>query len=288
MDELPDYEIRRPAGEPGDTVSPSPSRRPAGLWLVAALLIAAIGSAAYVVFSRRPVPPAASNSVSKPRAVAEAPPQRSLGGNGEQIAIPPLDQSDPVVQGLVRELSAHPVVTAWLTGSGLVRDFAIVVASMADGRSPARFLAVLRPSSTFRTIERKGTEYIAPQSYDRYAAIAGAVASVDPAGAARLYATLKPRIQEAYRDLGFPPGLSLDQAVERAIVALLDTPITVEPVRLRPKGIGYAFADERLERLTGAQKHLLRMGPRNVRIIKEKLRGIALALGIPSGELPSG
>jgi hypothetical protein len=41
-----------------------------------------------------------------------------------------------------------------------------------------------------------------------------------------------------------------------------------------------------VERLTGAQKHLLRMGPRNVRIIKEKLRGIALALGIPPGELP--
>jgi hypothetical protein len=135
-------------------------------------------------------------------------------------------------------------------------------------------------------MERNGQVYIAPHSYDRYAGIAGAVASVDPTGAARLYATLKPRIQEAYRDLGFPPGLSLDQAVERAIVALLDVPMTDGPVRLRPKGIGYAFADERLERLTGAQKQLLRMGPRNVRIIKEKLRGIALALGIPSGELP--
>jgi hypothetical protein len=126
-------------------------------------------------------------------AVPDAPPPRSLGEKGERIAIPPLDQSDPVIRGLVRELS----------------------------------------------------------------------------------------------DLGFPPGLSLDQALERAIVALLEVPIADEPVRLSPKGIGYAFADERLERLTGAQKQLLRMGPRNVRIIKEKLREIALALGIPSGELPS-
>jgi hypothetical protein len=102
-------------------------------------------------------------------------------------------------------------------------------------------------------MERNGQVYIAPHSYDRYAGIAGAVASVDPTGAARLYATLKPRIQEAYRDLGFPPGLSLDQAVERAIVALLDVPIADEPVRLRPKGIGYAFADERLERLNFAE-----------------------------------
>jgi hypothetical protein len=284
MDQLPDYEIQRTVGDPGETAPPP--KRPTGLWLVVALLIAAIGSATYIVFSRRPLPPPASDSLSKPHAVADAPPPRSLGGKVEDIAIPPLDQSDPVVRRLVRELSAHPVVAAWLTGSGLVRDFTIVVASIADGTRPARFLTVLRPSLPFRTIERTGQVYIAPHSYDRYAAIAGAVASVDPARAAGLYATMKPRLQEAYRDLGFPPGLSLDQALQRAIVALLDVPIVDEPVRLRPKGIGYAFADERLERLTGAQKQLLRMGPRNVRIIKEKLRGIALALGIPSGALP--
>jgi hypothetical protein len=284
MHELPDYELQRTVGEPGETAPPP--KRSTGLWLVAALLIAAIGAATYMVFSRRPLPPPASDSLSKPHAVADAPPPRSLGGKVEDIAIPPLDHSDPVVRRLVRELSAHPVVAAWLTSSGLVRDFTIVLATIADGTSPARFLTVLRPPSPFRTMERNGQVYMAPHSYDRYAAIAGAVASVDPTGAARLYATLKPRIQEAYRDLGFPPGLSLDQAVERAIVALLDVPIADEPVRLRPKGIGYAFADERLERLTGAQKQLLRMGPRNVRIIKERLRGIALALGIPSGELP--
>jgi Protein of unknown function (DUF3014) len=285
MDELPDYEIQRTVGDPGETAPPP--QRPTGLWLVVALLIAAVGSATYIVFRRRPLPPPASNSLSKPHTVADAPPPRSLGGKEEQIAIPPLDQSDPVVRSVVRDLSSHPAVAKWLTGSGLVRDFAIVVARIADGTSPARFLTVLRPSLPFSTVEREGDVDIAPHSYERYAPIAGAVASIDPARAARLYATLKPRIQEAYRDLGFPPGLSLDQAIERAIVALLEVPIADEPVRLSPKGIGYAFADERLERLTGAQKQLLRMGPSNGRIIKEKLREIALALGIPSGELPS-
>ena len=46
------------------------------------------------------------------------------------------------------------------------------------------------------------------------------------------------------------------------------------------------FVDEMLEGLTAAQKQLLRMGPRNVRIIKDKLRRIALALGVPSDALP--
>jgi hypothetical protein len=111
------------------------------------------------------------------------------------------------------------------------------------------------------------------------------VASVDPVGAARLYATLKPRIEEAHRELG-SAEVSFDTTLERAIVALLKTPILENPIPLKPKGIGYAYADERLESLTAAQKQLLRMGPRNVAIIKRGLRGIALALGIPGSHLP--
>jgi hypothetical protein len=144
----------------------------------------------------------------------------------------------------------------------------------------------LRPSSAFEVVERRGIAYIDARSNDRYAMIADAVASIDPAGAARVYATVKPRVEEAHRELGFPDQ-SFDRTLQRAIVALLQTPIVDSPVRLKPKGIGYAFADERLEGLTAAQKQLLRMGPRNVRIIKEKLRRIALALGVPSDKLPS-
>jgi hypothetical protein len=128
--------------------------------------------------------------------------------------------------------------------------------------------------------------YADPRSYDRYTAIADAVESIDAAGAAKLYATLKPRIEEAHRDLGSTDP-SFDRTLERALVALLNTPVLENQLPLRPKGIGYAYADERLEGLTGAQKQLLRMGPRNVRVIRTKLRDIALALGIPASRLPA-
>jgi hypothetical protein len=55
---------------------------------------------------------------------------------------------------------------------------------------------------------------------------------------------------------------------------------------VEPQGIGYRFEDANLESLTAAQKHLLRMGPRNVRIVQLKLRDIAAALGIPAERLP--
>lgn len=51
--------------------------------------------------------------------------------------------------------------------------------------------------------------------------------------------------------------------------------------------LGHGFADPDLEALPAAQKQLLRMGPRNVRIIQSSLREIALALGIPAERLPA-
>ena len=282
MNDLSDYELQKTPGElsPSTTLSPP---RPVGLWIVVAMLIAAAGAAAYVALAWRPRPAPAQASAT-PVTPALVPPP-SLGGTSEPITIPQLDASDTVVRTLVRALSESPAVMAWLPTNGLIRNFTVVVANISDGATPAKHLKVLRPRLAFRVVERDGNAYVDPRSYDRYAVIADAIASVEPAGAARLYATLKPRIEEAHRDLG-SPDQSFDRTLERAIVALLDTPVVDGPVRLKPKGIGYAYSDERLESLTLPQKQLLRMGPRNVQIIKARLREIAVALGVPATQLP--
>ena len=287
MNDLPDFELRRTVDEPAQTLPQPVTWLTAGLWAGAGLLIIVAGLAVYIMFGTRPLPVAAPVPTAQLSATRTPPPPRSLGGEPASITVPPLDESDQLVRQLVRALSSDPLIAAWLTTNGLIRDFAMVVADIADGSTPARHLIALRPAPRMRVIDRRGVAYIDAQSYARYARIANAVASVDPAGAARLYATLKPRIEEAYRDLGFPDG-SFDRTLEHAIVTLLNTPILDLPVAVRPKGIGYAFADDRLEEdLTGAQKQLLRMGPRNVRIIERRLRTIGLALGIRPGELPA-
>jgi hypothetical protein len=280
MSDLPDYEFQR---TPGESSPPTRSSMPpSGVRVAVALLIAAAGAAAYIAFAWRPRPAVTPTST----ATAAARPAPSLGGKAEPVSMPSLDASDAVVRTFVRALSESPAVATWLSTDGLIRNFTVVTANIADGATPAQHLKVLRPSSAFDIVERRGIAYIDSRSYDRYAAIADAVASIDPAGAARIYAIIKPRVEEAHRELGFPDQ-SFDRTLQRAIVALLQTPILDGPVGLKPKGIGYAFANERLEGLTAAQKQLLRMGPRNVRIIKERLRAIALALGVPSDNLPS-
>src|SRR5262249_41954725 len=127
-----------------------------------------------------------------------------------------------------------------------------------------------------------------PRSYQRYHALTEAVASIDARGAASLYATLKPRIEEAGRELGLRDA-PFDRTLERAIVLLLETPVRSGPARLRQHGgVGFAFANPDEENLAPAQKQLLRMGPDNARVVQAKLRDIALALGIPAERLPRG
>jgi hypothetical protein len=67
---------------------------------------------------------------------------------------------------------------------------------------------------------------------------------------------------------------------------LLQTPTIGPDERLVPQGGRYGFEDPTLEALTPAQKHLARMGDQNMRAIQDKLRQIALAIGIPPERLP--
>jgi len=244
------------------------------------LLIAAAAIAAYIVFGHRPSAPVPAAE----RAPAPKPAIRPLGGDAASIALPPLDETDALVRELVKKISSHPRVAAWLATDGLIRSFTTAVTNVAEGKTPARQLPTLRPSSGFRVLERGGDLIIDPRSYERYDSLAAAAASMDADGSARLYATLKPRIEEAARELGVSP---FDRTFERTIVLLLSTPVVDGPIRVEPRGIGYGFADPKLEALTGGQKQLLRMGPRNLRVVQTSLRAIALALGIPAERLPA-
>jgi hypothetical protein len=276
--DVQDYELLKTSEE---TPLDGPPERPSWLWLVVALLVVATAAAVYIAAGRmRRAPPATAQQRAEPRA-----PVRPLGGNPARIDVPPLDQSDPVVRELVKQITAHPRIAAWLTTDGLIRTFTVAVENVAGGTTPAARFRVLRPASGFETTGRAGDLRMAPSSFQRYDDLADAAASIDAAGAARLYATLKPRIEEAYRDLGFP-DTPFDRTLERAIVLLLRTPVSDGAARLEPKGIGYGFVDPGLEGLTAAQKQLLRTGPRNARIIQASLRQIALALGIPAERLP--
>ncbi|HEX9420126.1 MAG TPA: DUF3014 domain-containing protein, partial [Methylomirabilota bacterium] len=253
-------------------------------WWVAALV--ALGLGAYVLFLRRQppltspaqetVPPAQVPGA--PEAPASPEPLPTPGGSEPEgvptTTLPPLAESDAPVRELARGLSPNPALSRWLSGEGLIPRFIAVVDNVAEGVSPRPHLLFLAPEASFQIVTRDGRQYIDPRSYGRYDAAADVITSLDPRAAVGLYRQLQPLCEEAYRELGHPPG-RFDDVLAKAIQTLLATPVVDGEIELRPKVVTYAFADPRLEALSPAQKHFLRMGPRNVRLIQGELRTLA-------------
>jgi Protein of unknown function (DUF3014) len=260
-------------------LEPPPKQRPVLLLVV--LVVLGVILVAGTLFLRRARAPSATSTAQKTAsAPASARPETV-----EQIPLPPLGQTDPLVRQLVGRLSSNPTVAAWLTTDGLIQNFVVVTSRIASGDTPVAELKQMGPIPPFRTKNQRDV-VIDPASYHRYDRYAEAVSALDARGTARLYITLKPRVLDAYKKMGSLGG-DFDPVLERAIVELLRVPVVQGDLIVVPKGgVGYAFADPRLEGLTAAQKQLLRMGPQNVQTIQGKLREIAPALGISESKLP--
>ena len=251
----------------------------APLGAAAVLVLALVGAYVYLrAPTQQPTPATASAPVDRS-------PRDRAAESGDQIPLPPLDETDALVRELIGRLSSHPAVAAWLATEGLITNFAVVTLRISNGESPTKELASLGPVPAFQPQTSRDDLFVNPSSYGRYDRYAEAVSALDARGAARLYATLKPRVVDASGRMGRDTG-DFDPVLERAIVELLRVPVVHGDVELAPKGIVYAFADPRLEGLSAAQKHVLRMGPQNVQAIQRKLREIADYLAIPSSRLP--
>ena len=264
--------------DPDDDPGTSRTRRLAVIVLALVVLLAAAGG--YVLWRRgRTAPPQPANTQPADKV--------QVRQETTQIPLPPLEGTDALVRELVGGLSAHPVVAAWLAPDRLIVNFVVVTGRIAEGQTPVAELKAIGPlGASFRVrSSAQGATTIDPSSYRRYERYAQAVAAIDAQAAARVYQTLKPRIDEADRNFG--GSGNFDPELERAIVELLKVPVVEGDVALRTAGIGYAFADPKLEGLSRAQKQLLRMGPQNVRAIQGKLREIAAVLGIPDSRLPA-
>ena len=277
MPEISDYQFQAPPAGTSGTGRGGP-RIPVVALIAGALVIVAV--AGYLMFGGRSAPADAPEP-----AAATPQAEKPLGDDAEHITLPPLDDSDALVRQRVGLLSSHPLVSAWLSGKNLARNFVVVIDNISHGMTPSSHLRALRPGGQFRVVTRGNQTVIDPRNYARYSGIVGAAMSIDPRAAARTYGTFKPLLQMAYDELGNQEPL--DRALERAIVALLHVPAIDGDIRVEQagEGIGYEYQDAKLEALTGAQKQLLRMGSGNVRAIQEQLRLFALALGIPAQRL---
>ena len=249
-------------------------------------LVVILGVAIYYFFFQRGKEAPTGEIAEKPP--AQAPSEEFLREKEQELlelAQVELDKSDELVRNFAKELSSHPKLAAWLMSKDLIRKFAAGVDNIANGLSPNPQIDFFSLKEEFNVIKREGLYYLDPENYHRYDLVADVFLSLDTEGCARLYKQLKPLIQDAYRDLGYPAE-DFQKTLVRAIEELLKVPVVERDILVEKKIVTYIMADSRLENLNEAQKHLLRMGPENVHIIHEKLREMATGLGIPRERLP--
>jgi hypothetical protein len=284
MTPLDDFDL---GTEPAPPANWAPRKRRdswAPLGIAAAVLIVIAIVVAYIWF--RNAPPEPVRVAETPKPAVQAQPRKGLGPDVTPMDLPPLVLTDPIVRDLLAKLSTRPELAAWLATDGLIRNVVVCVENVAGGETPVRHLRALAPKAPFRAEQRARTFAVDARSFSRYDGLADTAASMNGSGLARIYSILKPRLVDAYRELGHVDG-DIDAAVEKAIVVLLQAPTIDGTETLISKVLSYKYERPELEGLAPAQKQLLRMGPRNVRVVQDHLRLIARELGIPAERLPA-
>jgi len=262
--------------------APPPQRpsRPAASptrWIIVAAVVVIAGSFLALRWMIRSQPEPATPTPTR-ATDAGVPPRRP---RPQAVDLPPLDQSDAVVAGMIHALSAHPLITKLIGSTGLVRQATLVVQQIGDGKTPADPLNALRPASRLNIV---GADQgpIDPATYARWNAATSALTSIDPNDAAQLYVNTKTLFDAAYRDLGHPNG-DFDEAVVRAIQTLAATP----PVTGNPELIRHAdrpgyfeHVDSQLASALPVQKQFLLIGPDNRQRVMAWLKSLAAALDL--------
>jgi hypothetical protein len=230
-----------------------------------------------------PVQPAAPASTNIPPAIQHPIPSAA---SQPQPPLPALDQSDPLVRDSLIGLIGKPAVARFLVPNSVIRHVVVTVDNLPR-RKLAAELRPIEPTPGETLVDHQGgVTTLSAQNYARYTPFVDAVRALDPKALAALYFRLYPLFQQAYENLGYL-GKYFNDRVVQAIDSMLAAPSVQGPIELvRPK-VFYQFADPKLEALPAGQKLLIRMGPRNAAVIKQKLREFRQAIANPPASAPA-
>lgn len=249
--------------------SPTSNRSPLAA-IAVVLVAAALGAGGYLAYER-----AQKAALLLPSAVVEAPPLPMSEDAGPDLD---LGDADSVLLEGGKALGDSPEAAAWLAEPGMVRRLVAAVWQVSEGESPRESLQFMAPKGEYSVISHDGHTYQSPESEARYDAVAKAIGAVDAHAAGALYRRAQRFADAAFKEIT-PSGSRFSDALDKAIERLAAVPLRDEPLEVSPvdKGVGYTFADPELESLDPAQKHLLRMGPSNTRVVIHQLKAMRLA-----------
>lgn len=203
-------------------------------------------------------------------------PERRPGDDGSRPAVSDTNPDD-LVRSVIGALSRHPQVTDWLVTEGMARRLVSAVEAVADGYSPRDELSFARPRTPLFVTYEGAQAMITNGSFRRYDLVVEVMESLDPAGVAVAYRRLYPRLETVHDELPLARGV-LHERVLEAVDHLLAVEVPDAPYAVVRETRTWAYLDPDLEALSDAQRHLLRMGPRNARAVQRCLARVRDAI----------
>lgn len=270
-------------------------------WLIALLVVAAVVFGIYWFALRDTPAPEAPAPVTEP---APETPSVDLDKPEDEPVIPPapepaepedpprqlpaLNDSDAEARKDIISLSSDGALANWIVPDEVVRKWvaAVNTATKGDLMHKNRPFNNLKDSLAVKDLETRDDGQkiyvLSQENYQRYEQPVRLFAMVDTDTAVNLYQFWYPRLKQAYGELGLK-NKNFHAAVLAAIDQALAAPEVEGPIKLVRPTVYYKFEDEKLEKLPGLHKLMIRIGPDNAARVKEKLRELKAALqNLPS------
>jgi len=268
-------------------------------WFIVGVLVV-IGVVAYLSYEPEPAalsaPPAIqqatpAEALPPPPAAETAALETPLGGPAHVVPeammegpepLPGLGGSDPALQASIEQLYGTEPLESFLIPKDIIRRLVVMIDSLPKERLPLESRAFKRIEGSFM-VQGDGEQlFIADANAQRYTGFIDLVQRTDSAQLVKVYFRYYPLFQKAYEELGYRNRYFNDRVI-LVIDHLLATPELAGPVELvRPK-VMYEYADPELQTRSAGQKALLRMGPGNAVVVKNKLREIRNELADKTG-----
>jgi len=252
------------------------------------VLVLLFGGAAWWSMTRSPEPeyelPPPQITPVQPEAVQPLPaPEEAVVVSETEVEpevapqpLPELADSDAEVSQDLADIAGTARLADYLLIDQVVSRAVSSIDSLTSRQVPVHINPV-RPAEDKFIVETDGDKTVMSEAnfvrYDDYVAL---LRNMDTGQLLAFYRHYSPLFQQAWEQNGGQG--SFDDRLLAVIDNLLAAPDPAGPVYLvKPEAV-YLFEDPQLEALTAGQKILVRMGPANAAVVKEKLAAVKAAL----------
>ena len=195
--------------------------------------------------------------------------------------LPPLGESDNKIKEILSEIFGADLVSLIFNQTGIIHRFVVTIDSLPKKKLPNKF-RLFPPIAGKFLVQKDSSDKITvdPNNFTRYSTYIQLLNMLETEQFVKWYTRYYPLIQEVYDAQGFKNRYFNDRFIF-VIDHLLKTPKVVGTIQLVQPKVFYEYANPALERLSAGQKILLRIGPKNMAIVKAKLVEIRKGLAAP-------